>query len=519
MALIQTNNTTKPVGTNIQNGILGGLASAGNWIKGAVNTVGQDLKNGNALNPAALAQQAINKGQTNLSKVSANTPTPSPAPLGVKAIAPTSKSTPTTLSKNQTAPLIKNGTINNSTQNASASTPAATNTSTLPANTQIDTNTQAQNEAQFNNRTSPFVTAIGGLAGANAANKAITDSTQNQVNGIAQNIAQLRQGANTQEQAYNTGMIQPRAQGLAQNVAQTEAGQESALQSELTNELAASGQALTGQAQTQSAEQAAGQLAAPNSNIINVDPTTGLPIAGGSLGQLAQTAGQVQGIQSGAAAQAAAGGNIAAQNATALGTASTSANASSINNFQSKINNTQNASATINNLANGIVPNMTATGFNPTSSPIGNQTFAQYFTEKNPAAKQGITQGLAEIKNQVSNIIASATGLTPTGVTAALGDIDFTNLNPQQLHDFLGYIDSYAQSNIQAAQQSIKTLQNGGSVGANPTPLPVPAANSSGQAAAGTGATLAEGLIGKIVSEAGNAVAGAVGGIASSILK
>lgn len=479
-----------------------------------------------------LKAQKLSSTPQNMTYNTANgkTPTATNPSLGIKAVAPSSPSIPKTLTKAQTAPsqssVSQYGPSNtNSTQNT---------TQNLPANVSVDNNTQAQNAAQYNNQTSPFNAAIGGLAGANMANKAITDQTKKEVDDTAANIANLRQGANTQEQAYQTGMTQPRAQGLAQNVASTEANQESALQGQLSNELAGGTQQLAGQAQTQSAQQAAGSLAAPNGNIINVDPTTGLPVAGGSLAQLAQTAGQVQGIQSGAAAQAAAGGqtaaqnaittgtaptNAAAQNTIALGTAATAANAKSIGDFTNQINTTQKSVATLNNLANQIVPNMTSTGFNPTSSPIGNQTFAQYFTEKNPAAKAGLVAGLGEIKNQISNVIASATGLTPTGVTAVTDAYDLTTLNPQQLHDFLNYIDQYAQSNLDAAQKSIQTIQSGGTVNANPSPLPVPSANSTGQASAATGAGIASQLISKIVSEAGNAVAGTVGGMASSILR
>lgn len=272
------------------------------------------------------------------------------------------------------------------------------------------------------------------------------------------------------------------------------------------------GAANTQQGLLQSLLQSATGAAQPTGNIINVNPITGLPVAGGSLGELAKTAGQVQGIQSGAAANAAAGGQVEAQNKIALGTAPTQASAHSITDFTNQINTTQKSVDTLKGLANAIIPNMGTTGFNPTSSPIGNQTFQTYFTEKNPAAKAGITQGLTEVKNQISNVIASATGLTPTGVTEATNEVDLTTLNPEQLNDFLLYIDKYAQTNMEAANKNIQRIQSGGAVDANTGALPVPVANSTEQAALGTGGKLAAGLISRIYSKAGDVISGMIGG-------
>lgn len=330
---------------------------------------------------------------------------------------------------------------------------------------------------------------------------------------------QFQQGKEQALARQNASLIDAAQQAVNEKAAAL-GYQISGTQTQQTGLNEAGGLALSGQSTAQGALGTAGSLSQPTGNIINVDPITGLPVAGGSLGNLANIAGTVQGIQSGAAASAAAGGNISAQNQTALGTAATGANARSIGDFTNQINTTQKSVQTLDNLANQIVPNMGTTGFNPSSSPIGNQTFAQYFTEKNPAAKAGIVAGLGEIKNQISNVIASATGLTPTGVTAVTDTYDLTTLNPQQLSDFLQYINQYAQSNIKAAQDSISTIQKGGSSQANPGILPAPTANSTGQAISGTGATLAKGLINQIVSHAGSIIAGAVGGgLAEKILK
>lgn len=311
--------------------------------------------------------------------------------------------------------------------------------------------------------------------------------------------------------------------GRERAYAQENAANLSASQGAISEKATALGAANTQQSTQQGALTSAISANAPTGNIINVSPTTGLPIAGGSLGDLAKTAGTISGLQSGAAAQAATGGNIAAQNATTLGTAATGANASSISNFTNQNNIISNSTAKLDNIAQGnnssggLIANMGTTGFNPTSSPIGNQTYAQYFTEKNPGAKAGIEAGLGEIKNQISNVIASSTGLTPTGVTAVADQYDLTALNPQQLNDFLLYIKSYAQSNIAANQDSVNRLTSGGQIDTNRTPLPAPIPNSTGQAALGTGATLAEGFINKLLGQAGNAVAGAVGGATSGL--
>lgn len=190
----------------------------------------------------------------------------------------------------------------------------------------------------------------------------------------------------------------------------------------------------------------------------------------------------------------------------------------SIQDFTSQINTTNKSVNTLNNLANQIIPNMGTTGFNPNLTPIGNQTFAQYFANSDPASNAGIRAGLGEIKNQISNVISSATGLTPTAVSGVTDSYDFQDLNPQQLNDFLLYINQYAQSNIAGAQKSIQDISNGNQPTANPESLPISTSKTSGAIAkTATGATLASGLIDKIFSQAGNAVAGAVGGATSGL--
>lgn len=285
-----------------------------------------------------------------------------------------------------------------------------------------------------------------------------------------------------------------------------------------------------GQLKTQGAENVLGAVAPVGNTPYALNPATGTYTgsgtnAGTSATDAVQNAGMLSGLQAGAAAQAATGGNIAAQNATSLGTAETAANAQSIGNYTDQNTTISNSTAKLDNIAmgnngsNGLIANMGTTGFNPASTPIGNQTYSQYFTNSNPAAKSGILAGLGEIQNQISNVISSSTGLTPTAVSAITNSYDLSTLNPEQLNDFLLYIKSYAQSNIAANQTTIDRLKSGGSVSGTPSLLPAPAPNSTGQAVVGTGATLGADLIGKIVSEAGNAVAGATAGAASGLAK
>lgn len=259
------------------------------------------------------------------------------------------------------------------------------------------------------------------------------------------------------------------------------------------------------------------RLAAAETGISNAIAGTGQQLSGNaSAGSLnAPAFGVAYGTQVGQPSQPNSGITPGA-----LGGVAAPANIRSIQDFTSQINTTQKSVNTLNNLASQIIPNMGTTGFNPTQSPIGNQTFAQYFANSDPAASAGIKAGLGELKNQISNVIASATGLTPTAVTGVTDTYDFTNLNPQQLSDFLAYINQYAQSNIAGAQKSISQISSGSTPAGEPSSLPTTTKVGTTEAALGTGATLAQGLISQIFSKAGGAVSEAAGvGLAASILQ
>jgi hypothetical protein len=307
--------------------------------------------------------------------------------------------------------------------------------------------------------------------------------------------------------------------------------------------------ALTGQSTAQSGLQSAATLAAPKANTSYFgSPVTGGVVgdnqaSSGTTGQFGQTLtgnslidGQVNtalttalrgGSTTDAIAQISNNPVAMQQFTTAMqkfdpnwtptsGNAIAQQNMNTLQKYQGQAADIQAGLSALDSAAANVIPNMGTTGFNPYASPIGNQTFQEYFANKNPAAYQGILEGLNDVKGKMSTILSSSTGMTPTGVTSALDKIDFTTLNPQQLSDFIQYVNGYAQSNLAAAQQAVKgaTSGYGAYEGANATSgaLPTPQSVSPATALAGTGASIAEGLVKTILNNAGSAVAGAAGG-------
>lgn len=240
---------------------------------------------------------------------------------------------------------------------------------------------------------------------------------------------------------------------------------------------------------------------------------------GTSAADAVTNAGMLSGLQSGAAATAAAGGNIAAQNATTLGTATTAANAGSLETYTTQNTTIGNSIDKLDNISQGnngsggLIANMGTAGFNPLNTPVGNQTYANYYKNLNPAAQAGIQAGLGDIANNVSTVLSSVTGLTPTAVSNIVSSYDFQDLTPSQLNDFLLYVKGYASNAIAGNNSTIDRIKSGQSVSSSNTPLPAPSPNSVGSASLGTGASLAEGLVNKIISSAGDVAAGAVGGV------
>lgn len=437
---------------------------------------------------------------------------------------------------------------NTPTQNSSTLTPQQVNaqsggTGILPAANTPQINQSSQTASNTNSNPTNFGGIIGNLVNSSNQGNSVAGSAASSLGGVDYaGLIKSAQDANARAVGINKDLNQAEADVTRKHIPISfQQGEQAALQRDYGVQAAAATQeaqqanALAGlgesslssagglgnqsQGLLQGGLTSAGGLRKPTGNIINVDPVTGLPVAGGSLGNLAQVAGEVQGLQSGAAANAAAGGNIEAQNKTALGTAPTAANAKSISDYTTQVNTTQKSVESLNNLANQLVPNMGTVNFNPNDTPVGNQTYQQYFANKNPAAYAGITAGLSEIKNQVSNVVAAATGLTPTGVTALADKVDLTAMSPQQLSDFLEYINQFAQSNMAAANKSIKDIQNGTQPTPNPIILPNPATTATGEAGVATGIVAAQGFLNAVKSNLGSVIGGAVGGYAESKLK
>ena len=106
----------------------------------------------------------------------------------------------------------------------------------------------------------------------------------------------------------------------------------------------------TGQGQGITGLNSNANLMQPNSNIIMRDAATGAVIGDQNLSDLAKLKGTLAGIESGASAVAGAGGNIEAQNATSLGTAGVSGQASNINTMTQAYQTGKNQIAAAQNL-------------------------------------------------------------------------------------------------------------------------------------------------------------------------
>lgn len=156
-----------------------------------------------------------------------------------------------------------------------------------------------------------------------------------------------------------------------------------------------------------------------------------------------------------------------------------------------------------------------ATSAQPYNTPIGNETYSNYYTNVNPSAKASILAGLSEIKNTISTIVAAATGMNPTQVGETVNSYEslFEHMNPSQMKDFLYNVEQYGLTNLQTAQKGAKGEFGSNAPIANPSDtLKTGTNNSSTEAGIATGATLGKSLLTKIVDELGNVAAGAAGG-------
>lgn len=528
----------------------------------------QTLIGNTNLNPVTSAKQAVSQGNVGAAKVSANTP--SPTSLGVQAKAPTPTPTKTTLPKTQVAspyPLYKGGLASNQVNigttkspNIQTNTPAtpvtaptSSSTGTLPSNTTVDTNTQSQNTPQENNQTSPFTTAVGGLAGANLANKAITDQTQKEVNDTAANIAQLRSNAAGMEGGYTTGLNGPRAQGLSQVVSQTEAAQEGALQSQLQNQLTAGGQALTGQAQTQAAEQTAGSLTAPQAGAAFF----GSPVTGGLVGQGSNTMqnavnNAIQLIKNGssqsdaiatsglsnfglvgsnALSNALLGTNSgynptvqsAAANATAsnVGTAGTSGTQTSAQGYAQSLPayvSSNTAFSTASQNANTLISDLNSTGINSSNSTDWNNTINGLAGKLGSSQTAKVTAALAEAKQGYTNLLASVGAATPTVNGQQATDIFNPGSTPEQISQAVDALNVAAYQKLAPQYQQALSYYNNlhgtnaTEIPGNPPPTPPKAISTGAPQGPDTSAkNVFNELAGGIVSAGGKFLSSGIG--------
>lgn len=471
-------------------------------------------------NPAQNANNAVASAASNVTKTTGQAPIPLSPSLGVQAKAPTTQAPTTTLPKSQINTTPK-PTVQATTDGGTESTGtaqqqpaygqavyspqtgqyqgnAAYNIQTgLPlANPNVtpDNSTQAQNVAQYDNPNPQFAAATTGLLGAGLQNSAITNQTQNEVNNIAQQIQALQTGANTQEQAYQSGMVTPRAQGLAQNVASTEANQQTALQGQLTNELAAQQQALTGQSQTQSAEQAAGSLTAPQLaqyGQTSFSPGTGQFAGQGSLppavlqqyaqmaasGQYSAIPASITGnpVLSAQLNQAAAAinpsyspiastaqGATQAANIQTLGTAPTNTNAQIGSQNQTAAANLSTQLQQFSNLSNTASNFLQSNlGLNPTQIPSMNQSIGSYLANvKNPAAAAAYSLISNDIVGLQTAILGSYGSTTPTAAVQATLQTNPSTLPISQLQTWINTLNQLGGSRL-APLQSTSTAAYG----------------------------------------------------------
>lgn len=115
------------------------------------------------------------------------------------------------------------------------------------------------------------------------------------------------------------------------------------------------------------------------------------------------------------------------------------------------------------------VQQLRSSGINLTNSPAANKIAMNYWKNSNPQAYSTYVDGINNITNQASNMIASQTGQTPSSVTDAINSLDIQYLSPDQLQGFLQNIDTYGQIKLNGFQESAKQALAGNS-GASPTP-------------------------------------------------
>lgn len=204
---------------------------------------------------------------------------------------------------------------------------------------------------------------------------------------------------------------------------------------------------------------------APTGNIINVSPVTGLPIAGGSLNNLAQTAGTINGIQTGAAAQAAAGGQTAAQNIITGGTAAVNAGAAAY--AQNNPAYAKLAYETVPNIEGfGNLLMQGAGGINPFDSQHANMTVSAFQNELSDPQRAQFNTTAQQLNKSIGELAGAGGSQTPTqNVIQADGTFN-PNMKLSTLKDVLSRIaqegTQYLTTKANLSNANLYQAQGGG---------------------------------------------------------
>lgn len=180
----------------------------------------------------------------------------------------------------------------------------------------------------------------------------------------------------------------------------------------------------------------------------------------------------------------------------------------------------------LNNVTKPIVSLIQGAGLNQENNPFFNKSLNEYSAQlKNPAAQAGLSAGIAEVKNYVSQILGSGGDLTPTAVTDLTNSFDPGNFTAQQFTDFMKMVDNYGQIR-KAGFDTSSTGSYGGQSGftgtpANPSSTSVIPADNPSAGIPGSSNPVAQGVVGGAMQLLGGieGIITGVAGAASKILK
>lgn len=510
------------------------------------------LATGNMPNPGVLAPPAVQPtshavtttdtaGNTTMTKQTYAPPATSSTPSSNAVENP---ATPATQTSSNPPAGTANGTI---TSDPTATFPGVvTNLANVsqqgsPQGQQITG--QLQNTS---NASSPAATqAEQATAAAGESNPAIGTQANQIAQEYAQNIANAENAAGAQYTGYMTGGGGPIGLGRAGAVQNALSNYVTGQSAAETAALQGTGQELTAAQQEAAAENEAGNLA--NTQQSNVQ--SGLNEAG-SLANTAQSNIQSGLNQAGTLAYpttlSASSGQYQTSPLTGQGiNGGVATGMSALTNFSNAVANNSVAqqygaqgaqlSTTIgqlNDSSSQVLQAMGLSGANWATTPVANQTIQAYMQNQNPTAAATIQNGLNDLQGKISNILASATGQTPTAVTDAMESVPLNGMSPNQLQSFLLNVQNYAASQLTPIQQTAANaeLANGNGTPAVPVYSGTPAVsgamqggtqNSTGTAVAGSalsaGASFFQSLLGGLHEAVGGVGAGTGAGAAESL--